>query len=194
MLFDEIDAFLLDRDSELYRRQDTLFQFLTPGMLTKINDLRAQARCIFIIATNYANRIDPAIKRSGRIDRKYLLSLPDRVQRVHIVSDRLDRPVKAVKEVAAASLFLGYSDIVGAVDDAGGPSATDGQVIAELAKREPSTSLVSYARRFGEENYPYDELRQLTAMARDVGRNDAIDTAVREVPLMQRSSFKRKLK
>jgi hypothetical protein len=35
ILFDEIDSFLLDRDSELYRKQDTLFQFLTPGMLTR---------------------------------------------------------------------------------------------------------------------------------------------------------------
>ena len=49
ILFDEIDSFLLDRDSEHYRRQDTLFQFLTPGMLTKINDLRKAARSIFII-------------------------------------------------------------------------------------------------------------------------------------------------
>lgn len=44
ILFDEIDAFLLDRDSKHYRDQDTLFQFLTPGMLTKINDLRKAAR------------------------------------------------------------------------------------------------------------------------------------------------------
>lgn len=78
ILFDEIDSFLLDRDTERYDQQDSMFQFLTPGMLTKINDLRKRERSIFIIATNYANRIDPAIKRRGRIDQSYLLSLPSR--------------------------------------------------------------------------------------------------------------------
>lgn len=35
VLFDEIDHFLLDRDSERYSEQETVFQFMTPGMLTK---------------------------------------------------------------------------------------------------------------------------------------------------------------
>jgi hypothetical protein len=78
ILFDEIDSFFLDRDSKLYRDQDSLFQFLTPGMLTKVNDLRKFKRSIFIVATNYADRIDPAIKRTGRIDKQYLLPLPTR--------------------------------------------------------------------------------------------------------------------
>lgn len=73
ILFDEIDNFLLDRDTKRYREQDSAFQFMTPGMLTKINDLRKAERSIFIIATNYENRIDPAIKRVGRIDHKFLL-------------------------------------------------------------------------------------------------------------------------
>lgn len=67
ILFDEIDAFLLDRDSKHYRDQDTLFQFLTPGMLTKINDLRKAERSIFIVATNYANRDQEAWKNRQAI-------------------------------------------------------------------------------------------------------------------------------
>ena len=46
---------------------------MTPGMLTKLNDLRRKKRLIFIIATNYENRIDAAIKRTGRIDKRYLV-------------------------------------------------------------------------------------------------------------------------
>ena len=72
VLFDEIDNFLLDRDSTRYSRQDSVFQFMTPGMLTKLNDLRQAERVIFIVTTNYANRIDSAIKRVGRIDKRYL--------------------------------------------------------------------------------------------------------------------------
>jgi SpoVK/Ycf46/Vps4 family AAA+-type ATPase len=50
---------------------------MTPGMLTKLNNLRNKQRVIFILATNYAYRIDPAIRRTGRIDEKYLLLPPD---------------------------------------------------------------------------------------------------------------------
>src|SRR5262249_3200023 len=72
VLFDEIDRLLLDRDAVAYSRQGDLFQFMTPGMLTKINNLREKKRLIFVIATNYAERIDAAIKRAGRIDEQYL--------------------------------------------------------------------------------------------------------------------------
>ena len=67
VLFDETDQFMLDRDLEYFRDQETVFQFLTPGMLTKLNDLRTAESVIFIMATNYAERIDRAIKRQGRI-------------------------------------------------------------------------------------------------------------------------------
>jgi SpoVK/Ycf46/Vps4 family AAA+-type ATPase len=193
ILFDEIDTFLLDRDSALYREQDTLFQFLTPGMLTKIADLRNKRRSIFIIATNYANRIDPAIKRTGRIDKRYLLSLPDRQQRIDIVKDLVGRDLGNREEVAAASLFFGYSDIRGAVEDAGGTKASDAEILGRLREREPSTSLLSYARRIDEENYPSEELAELAGMANEVRRSDVIDAAIRAVPLLRRHSFKRYL-
>ena len=52
-----------------------MFQFMTPSMLTKISDLREAERSIFIIATNYEDHIDRAIKRKGRVD-ELLLWLP----------------------------------------------------------------------------------------------------------------------
>src|SRR5580704_266902 len=60
IFFDEIDRLILDRSSAMYDRQDDFFQFMTPSMLTKLQDLRNQCRPIFIIAVNYAERIDPA--------------------------------------------------------------------------------------------------------------------------------------
>lgn len=85
ILFDEIDRLLLDRDSKLYANQGSMFQFMTPSMLTKINDLRRKERCVFIIATNYAERIDGAIKRPGRIDEQILLLPPDMQRRKEII-------------------------------------------------------------------------------------------------------------
>jgi SpoVK/Ycf46/Vps4 family AAA+-type ATPase len=81
VLFDEIDQFLLDRNSKLYMDQDDVFKFMTPGMLTKLQDLRDAPGCIFIVATNYYERIDSAIKRPGRIDQRLLLCVPDQIQR-----------------------------------------------------------------------------------------------------------------
>jgi hypothetical protein len=68
IFFDEIDRLILDRDSGAYGEQGDMFQFMTPSMLTKISGLRHAKRCIFMIATNYEERIDGAIKRKGRID------------------------------------------------------------------------------------------------------------------------------
>lgn len=81
VLFDEIDHLLLDRDSGFYRLQGDVFKLLTPGMLTKLNVLAKQHRVIFIIATNYYERIDRALKRPGRIDARYLVLPPDLRQR-----------------------------------------------------------------------------------------------------------------
>jgi hypothetical protein len=85
VLFDEIDQFLLDRNSEFYQQQDDVFKFMTPGMLTKLQDLRDEENCVFIVATNYYERIDSAIKRRGRIDEHFLLSIPDNEQRLNIL-------------------------------------------------------------------------------------------------------------
>jgi len=89
ILFDEIDRLLLDRESDRYGTQSDMFQFMTPSMLTKLADLRDKKRCIFIIATNYAARIDAAIKRPGRIDVQLLLLPPDSTKRKEIINSCL---------------------------------------------------------------------------------------------------------
>ena len=125
ILFDEIDRLLLDRDGEKYLKQETIFQMMTPSMLTKINDLRKSARCIFIIATNYAEDIDSAIKRTGRIDEQILLLPPDRTQRERIILNRatdvgLKLSSAAVTRIAVAtplSVFTELKHLVDAIAD-----------------------------------------------------------------------------
>jgi hypothetical protein len=132
VLFDEIDAFLLDRNTARYGAQDSIFQFMTPGMLTKLQDLRKAEGCIFIIATNYFERIDGAIKRPGRIDERLLLSLPDRQQRRELLY-----------EFARAEFFPGEKPTDGDKIPTP-PSKEDFLAALEEAKLDANTALFGY--------------------------------------------------
>ena len=92
VLLDEIDRLILDRDRPDYGEQGDMFQSMTPSMLVKINDLRSRCKdVVFIIGTNYQERIDPALVRRGRIDRACLLAPPDQAQREAILIRRLTK-------------------------------------------------------------------------------------------------------
>lgn len=176
IFFDEIDSFLLDRNSQHYRDQDTLFQFLTPGMLTKINDLRKLKRSIFLIAANYENRIDPAIKRPGRIDQKYLLLPPDKTKRAAILAELVGAALAKNPSIMQASLFMGYSEIEGAVERAGGSGANANCLLAALGKVHASTGAAAYGERvFIESTYPFEEAACLYRLATEVKLDKEFD-------------------
>lgn len=112
VLFDEIDRLILDRSSRAYGRQGDMFQFMTPSMLTKLNELRRREQVIFAIATNYAWRIDSAILRPGRIDRSYLilpLSLKDR--EVKIASTIGQGDPRLVSELASKTVLATRTEL-----------------------------------------------------------------------------------
>lgn len=192
VLFDEIDNFLLDRDSRRYTQQDSPFQFMTPGMLTKLNELRRTKRVLFVIATNYENRIDPAIKRTGRIDKRYLVLPPDGEARKRMVTKFL-RKLKARDDLdvarisdweplKAASLFLGFKDIEGAVKDAlKSPAANFETLCRLLTDRARTTRLSMYASKLEDpldRDSPVEEFLTLIGLALQCG-SPATDMAVR---------------
>jgi cytidylate kinase len=104
ILLDEIDRLILDRDSAYYREQTDLFQFMTPSMLVKLRDLRRAGQSIFLIATNYEERIDAAAKRKGRIDRKLIFAPPDSGQRARILKSEIQKVIKAKIETGDRTL------------------------------------------------------------------------------------------
>ncbi len=189
VLFDEIDSFLLHRGSRRYSKQDTVFQFMTPGMLTKLADLRAAKRVIFIIATNYENRIDPAIKRPGRVDQRYLVLPPDAAARSKIIIDTVKkRAAEKLSEVdesdrisalKTASLFMGYGSIAEAVLDASNrrdESAASGAfyqaLLTSLEQRRAATYLGSYVlspKDKMDAMFPHEELACLLGLATEQG-------------------------
>ena len=158
ILFDEIDHFLLDRESNLYRRQTGIFQFLTPGMLTKIKELHDAKRPIFIIATNYWERIDNAIKRLGRIDDQLPLLPPDSIARKEILEGLLQKEHSsaghdAIRKIVAKTRLLVFGELVQMARIADGllerNNADLEQVFLEARERvQPTITLGSYKGRF----------------------------------------------
>ena len=202
ILFDEIDSFLLDRDLPRHSQQETIFQFMTPGMLTKLNDLRRAKRVIFIIATNYESRIDPAIKRTGRIDRTYLVLPPDSAARSRIIARLIeekwrvrvsgsepDLPMREElaevvereigeadwQELLKQSLFLGYKDIEGSIKEAEEKNIAD--LTTRLRERARTTRLGPYLYRFTEKlerAKPLNEFLGLVRLALEVGQDEEL--------------------
>jgi hypothetical protein len=99
-LFDEIDELLLAREYQQREATRSVFSFLTPSFLTKLQDLHDVAkrnRIIFVIGTNYLERIDPAARRKGRIDRAFEVLYPDWGARLAIAVDGLSKVVEGGK-------------------------------------------------------------------------------------------------
>jgi SpoVK/Ycf46/Vps4 family AAA+-type ATPase len=191
VLFDEIDNFLLDRDAPRYAKQDTSFQFMTPGMLTKLNNLRREKRLLFIIATNYAYRIDAAIKRTGRIDKQYLALPPDASARQRMIERFLldeDLDLSRMGDwetVRKASLNLGYTDIRGAVKDAAqGKAVWMSRLPGILTTWARTTNLSTYYSKFADKedrDKPVEEFVALLGLELEVCGDEIDSDSVRAI-------------
>lgn len=182
VLFDELDQFLLDRDSDRFREQETVFQFLTPGMLTKLAGLRKRENVIFMIATNYEDRIDAAIKRTGRIDNKYLLLPPDSTKRLNILESFPtigtyinEAEAEVRKRISKASAFLGYTDLLRVASE---EWTEVEEFITRLDRAPRNIQFFSYKGRFRVPDKsrpdevdimdgPYEEVISMIVLARD---------------------------
>jgi hypothetical protein len=184
IIFDEIDHLLLNRSSDEYGRADSSIQLMVPGMLTKIKDLRSVERSIFIVATNYEERIDGAIKRPGRIDRKYLVMPPDWGRRETILRRVLSDYSKDVYEInpevittAASSKTLlaktarmSFPEISAVLYDILALVRGGGDLISKIESYsypEPVAELIPYLGRVGSSQLLQEELDALLDVARE---------------------------
>ena len=90
VFFDEMDQLMLDRESELYEEQSDVFKLVTPSLLTKMADLVENRDNIYLIATNYFDRIDRAVSRPGRIDACIPILPPDMGARRYFLGSQID--------------------------------------------------------------------------------------------------------
>jgi hypothetical protein len=121
--------------------------------------LRQSEHVIFIVGTNYADRIDRAIKRAGRIDERLLVLPPDLSRREQIIRESLEKlgderseNSAQIREAAVAGYWRTIAEIKAAIRGAvrGGGSLTDA-----MAAVVPAISLEAYMSRlnsFSDEN------------------------------------------
>ncbi len=160
ILLDEIDHFLLDRESTRYQNQQGIFQFMTPGMLTKLQEFRNQESSILVVTTNFLERIDTAIRRPGRFDEQAILLPPGLAQRRRIFLGGLRKAKKATNvdnaaldAIARATVLFSREEVLRVVADTINETkdAHESQVIPamlRLAKGfKPALSLKSYKNR-----------------------------------------------
>lgn len=151
--FDEFDAFVPNRSSHGGENQaGEVNEFLS-----QLNN--CARRGIFVIATsNRPDMIDPAVLRTGRIDKMVYVPLPDRDARMEMFRLHLqDRPCEIISFERLADLTEGYiaSDIAYIANDAAMGAAFSDQLISQemlestISSIHPSISkevIASYER------------------------------------------------
>lgn len=196
VLFDEIDRLITDRDCQRYLEQGDILQLMTPSMLTKLNELRRKKKLIFVISTNYYERIDRAIRRPGRIDNHFLIPPFDQESRVallkHFICQKMGEKGKDWKPpyeyekqlngIARQNPLLVFEEIKHAYDksmsrlgDEDDISTLLSHLEEEIARVRPSIAVESYENRFAssmDPDKPYDEYFCLCFLLAEVHRVD----------------------
>jgi SpoVK/Ycf46/Vps4 family AAA+-type ATPase len=109
VLFDEMDALTQKRGSNEHSTNhlDTATQFLTTSMLPKLTALHDKGGVVFLMATNFQENFDPAIKRAGRFDLLLCMGPPkldEKIDKLHLFfdpiqkSDQLNLAKKRIRE------------------------------------------------------------------------------------------------
>lgn len=107
IFWDEADAVLAKRGTGVSSDVD---KTIVPTFLAEMDGIDASC-AILIVATNRADKLDPAIVRDGRIDWKVSVSRPDQANVADIIELNLaNKPLRGLKakdaaEAAAAELF-----------------------------------------------------------------------------------------
>jgi hypothetical protein len=106
VIFDECDELFRDRrPSNESEQMRGITAFVTASMLPKLQDLHDRGKVVFFICTNKFETLDPAIKRSGRIDHIIGVGPPQREYRKRLIANKFKSlPDGAVKEFIVAEL------------------------------------------------------------------------------------------
>ena len=113
VLFDEIEEFALDRENPGLSMESRM---LTTAILTAINDLRRNRKCIFFIATNRLRAFDSAVTRPGRFDMQLFVGTPNLESRVTQFKEILFGTVDVRTREKAVDSFRSFLQVVWSQD------------------------------------------------------------------------------
>jgi hypothetical protein len=152
VLFDEFDPFMYNREKERFSKLSADFQLMTNGMLPKLQDLRSSCTVVFIFATNFIERIDPAIRRRGRFDKLYMVPLLDWGARTEVLTVFAGGDYKNDKAIRRSSCLFGFADLksasLSARQKSGAKGIADAKALLDSLKgMSPSVELSSYVSR-----------------------------------------------
>ena len=109
VLFDELDALVKTREGS--DGSDTESTFLTTYMLPKLAKLHDRRKLIFLMATNYIENFDPAIKRPGRFDKLLCMGPPTFLEKAsHLETFYSDALPGSLDSAGKRLLALGVVD------------------------------------------------------------------------------------
>lgn len=129
VFIDEVDT-IQGRGTD---RANDWWTAITTTLLEALDGIQRRDGIIVMAACNSGDGLDPALVRAGRLDRTFLIELPDAPALAHIVSDALAGAVRA------ADLVPVMSGLVGAISGADAVRiARDVRRIGRMEKRKPT--------------------------------------------------------
>lgn len=175
MLFDEIDSVIARGQAD---HNESWFSAINNALLT---ETAAEARpgVVFLAATNFPDRVDAALRRSGRLDRVVTLDLPGIEQLARIVAFYLPG--------------LSQADCSRAAADAAGSSGADIDRLARGARRRArgehrDVALNDFAAELDDAVPPRSPERQRRIAAHEAGH--AVVSHVRRPGSVSRASLR----
>lgn len=148
LLIDEFDSFT-NRDDRTGNSNDNYHRQVINALLELLDGAQSHEGVIVIGATNYPNIIDPALLRAGRLERHFVIPLPDEAARHDIFRFYLGRDLIDDNLGEIVSLSGGWSgaDIERCVRDARRTArrATRPVVLADLVDAMPPVLTVPMA-------------------------------------------------
>lgn len=116
IFFDEIDAFIPSREQGLFHS----YSAEVNEFLAQMNDCHIKG-ILVIGATNYLNKVDAAVRRPGRFDKKIYVGPPDVEARIEAMkmymAERPQAPIDYYEIVADKDMYS-YADLELIVNDA----------------------------------------------------------------------------
>ena len=129
IFIDELDAIGRQRGTGLGGSHDEREQTLNQ-ILVEMDGFETDSRVIVIAATNRPDVLDPALLRPGRFDRRVILELPDRKERVEILKLHLEKKSVAndvnLDRIAAATPGASGADLKNITNEAAILAAREG--------------------------------------------------------------------